>query len=339
MADRRWRDILKLLERQELALKNYPRLDSVLYFDRGRYFDVSLDAAKGKPTAFSWYEPAELIEILKPILDERPPAASVVPFTDVPTHVLSDVAEVGPLARRLEAELDDGTRWITGTWWTKPRLMRGRNGWLALEVDKRRLKGIEQWEEARVRAELTRVVLANRDATTEAVVATLRSRVLELEATVDGQLDQLSDGEHAWETRDEADFPVVYLRRGKEYVGLKLNEGDVYELLWTSRAYVAYEMLRAATSGKPGRVKAIEPKLRKELAEKADRSKYMALMRAGKLKVGSVPAQTDSEWWLHFKKGKFWTNYSMDGEDYELSENEARAIFRDRRFMYVSFED
>jgi hypothetical protein len=327
------------MERQELALKNYPRPDSLLYFDRARYFDVSLDPAAGHPTGFSWYEPSELLEIVKPILDEQPPPASVVPFSDVPARVLSDVASVERLARQLEAELADGTRWITGTWWTKPRLMRGRDGWLALDVEKGRLKGIEQWDEARVRAELTRVVLADHKAKAEPVASALRSRVLELEAAIDRQLDQLSDGVHAWETRDAADFPVVYLRQGKEYVGVKLNEGEVYELLWTSRAYVAYEMLRAATSGKPGRVKAIEPKLRKELADKADRSKYMALMRAGKLKVGAVPAQTDSEWWLHFKKGKFWTTYSMDGEDYALSETEAKAILRDRRYMYVSFED
>jgi hypothetical protein len=339
VVDRRWRDVLQLLERQEFALKNHPRPDSLLYFDRGRYFDVSFDAATAKPTAFSWYEPGELLEIVNPILDEHPPAASLVPFTAVPAHVRSRVAQVERLARRLEAELADGTRWIIGTSWAKPRLMRGHIGWLGLDVEKRRLKGIEQWEEARVRAELTRVVIANREAKTQPVVSALRSRVLELESTVEAQLDQLSDGAHAWETRDEADFPVAYVRRGEEHVGLKLNEGEVYELLWTSRSYVKYEMLRAATAGKPGRVKLIEPKLRKELAEKADRSKYMALMRAGKLKVGAVPAQTDSEWWLHFKKGKFWTTYSMDGEDYELSETEARRILRDRRYMYVSFED
>ena len=338
MADRRWRDILQLIERQEVALKNHPRPDSLLYFHRGRYFDVSLDAA-GKPTAFSWYEPAELLEIVEPILDEHPPKASVVPFSDVQAHVLSEVAEVERIARHLEVELADGTRWITGTWWTKPRLMRGRSGWLALEIEKRRLNGIEQWDEARVRAELTRVVHANREAKTEPVVPKVRSRALEIEASVDAQLDQLSDGVHAWETRDEAKFLVAYLRRGEEHVGLKLNEGEVYELLWTSRPYVAYEMLRAATAGKPGRVKVIEPKLRKELAEKADRSKYMAMMRAGKLKVGAVPAQTDSEWWLHFKQGKFWTHYSMDGDDYELSEAEATAILRDHRYTYVSFED
>ena len=217
--------------------------------------------------------------------------------------------------------------------------MRGRDGWLALDVEKRRLKGIEQWEEARVRAELTRVVFANRKAKTEPVASAFRSRVLELEAAIVRQLDQLSDGDQAWETRDEAAFPVVYLRQGKEYVGLKLNEGEVYEVLWTTRDYVAYEMLRMATAGKPGRVMAIEPKLRKELAEKADRSKYIALMRAGKLKLGAVPAQTDSEWWLHFKRGKFWKHYSMDGKSYALSEREATAILRDRRYMYVSFED
>jgi hypothetical protein len=337
MGSRSWRDILQLLERQEIALKNHPRPDSLLYFDRGRYFDVSLDA--GKPTAFSWYEPGELREIIKPILDEHPPSGSVVPFSDVPGHVLSEVAEVERLAHKLEAELADGTRWMTGTWWTKPRLMRGRSGWLALEIEKRRLAGIEQWDEARVRAELTRVVHANREARTEPAVQKLRSRALEIEASVDAQLDQLSDGAYAWETRDEARFKVAYLRRGEEYVRLKLNEGEVYELLWTSRAYVAYELLKAATAGKPGQVKVIEPGLRKELAEKADRSKYMAMMRAGKLKVGAVPAQTDSEWWLHFKRGKFWTHSSMDREDYELSEAEATAILRNHRYMYVSFED
>ncbi|HXN03142.1 MAG TPA: hypothetical protein VN973_14795 [Candidatus Dormibacteraeota bacterium] len=340
MADRTWRDVLQHLERQQLALKNYPRPDSLLYFDRGRYFDVSLDYADaGKATAFSWYEPGELLEILKPILDEHPPAFAVVPFSDVPPSMLSKVADVERLARQLEVELADGTRWITGTWWTKPRLMRGRSGWLALQVEKRRLKGIEQWDEARVRAELTRVVIANQEAKTEPVFSTLRARVLELEATVDAQLDRLSDGAHAWEPRDEADFAVAYLRLGEEYVGIKLNEGDVYELLWTSRGYVAYEMLRAATTGEPGRVNVIKPELREELTEKADRSKYLALMRAGKLKVGAVPAQTDSEWWLHFKRGKFWTHYSMDGEDYELSETEATAILRDHRYKYVSFED
>jgi len=115
VTNRRWRDILPLLARQELALKNYPRPDSLLYFDHGRYFDVSLDLVTGQPTGFSWYEPGELLEIVSPVLDDHPPAYAVVPFSDVPAHVLSDVAEVETKAGDLEAELADGTRWITGT--------------------------------------------------------------------------------------------------------------------------------------------------------------------------------------------------------------------------------
>jgi hypothetical protein len=62
-------------------------------------------------------------------------------------------------------------------------------------------------------------------------------------------------------------------------------------------------------------------------------------MRAGKLKVGDVPYQTDSEWWLYFKRGKFWNRSGgMDEEAYEVSQREAAAILRDRAYTFVSFE-
>jgi hypothetical protein len=102
---------------------------------------------------------------------------------------------------------------------------------------------------------------------------------------------------------------------------------------------VQNEMLEAAAAGKRGGVKAVESALRDQLSEKADRSRYMDMMRAGKLNVGAVPYQTDSEWWLYFKRGKFWNHSSMDGKDYEVSEREAAAILRDHAYTYVSFED
>jgi hypothetical protein len=98
-------------------------------------------------------------------------------------------------------------------------------------------------------------------------------------------------------------------------------------------------MFETATAGKRSGMKAVEPALRDQLSEKADRSRYMEMMRAGKLKVGAVPYQTDSEWWLYFKRGKFWNRSSMDGKDYEVSAREAAAILRDHAYTYVSFED
>jgi hypothetical protein len=338
VADRRLRDILPLLERQELAFNNYPRPGSVIYFASSFYFDVNLDEADGKVTAFCWYAPGELREILAPILDEVPPATSVVPFGKVPGRVVSDVAAAEAIARQLEAELAGGMRWIRGTWWTKPFLMRGRDGWLAIEVEKRRLRDMRRWDPPRVRTDLTRVVLEDRNARAQPIDSKLRSRVLELESTVGEQLNQLLDPARGWEVRDE-DSRVIYVRHGDEYVGVNQHQGNVYELFWASRIRVQNEMLEAAAAGKRGGVKAVESALRDQLSEKADRSRYMDMMRAGKLKVGAVPYQTDSEWWLYFKRGKFWNHSSMDGKDYEVSEREAAAILRDHAYTYVSFEN
>lgn len=338
MADRRLRDLLPLLERQELYFQDYPRPRSTLYFARGFYFDVALEEASTNLASFCWYEPDELRAVLAPILDEVPPASSIAPFSQLPVQVVTDVARVENRVGQLEAELAVGTRGITGTWWSKPVLMRGRDGWLALELEKRRLNRVARWEPLDIRAELTRVVIKDHAARTQPVDKKLRSRVLELEGLAETQLNQLDDEGLAWESRDE-DENAVYVRRGEEYIALKLSRGVVYELFWTSRQHVLNKMLEAALAGKRGQVKAIETKLRDDLSEKADRSRYMDLMRAGKLKVGAVPYQTDSEWWLYFKRGKFWNRLSMDGEKYELSERDAAAILRDRAYTYVSFEE
>ena len=58
-------------------------------------------------------------------------------------------------------------------------------------------------------------------------------------------------------------------------------------------------------------------------------------MRAGKLKVGAVPAQTDSEWTLYFSKGKFRIRYSMDGHSSPVSEREALGILSRRDYSFV----
>jgi hypothetical protein len=238
----------------------------------------------------------------------------------------------------LEAELADGKRWIRGTWWTKPFLMRASDGWLAVEVEKSRLRDMRRWGAPDVRTDLTRLVLKDRKARTQLVDSKLRSQILEIESTVGEQLNQLLDGAHGWEDRDD-DSKVIYVRHGDEYIGVNQHQGNVYELFWASPMRVQNEMLEAAAAGRRGGVKAVESALRDQLSEKADRSRYMDMMRAGKLKVGAVPYQTDSEWWLYFKRGKFWNHSSMDGKDYEVSEREAAAILRDHAYTYVSFEN
>lgn len=338
MADRRLRDLLPLLERQELYFQNYPRPHAIFYFARGLFFDVTLEEASTKLASFCWYEPDEIREVLAPILDKQPPAASIAPFSQAPATLLTDVADAERRARQLDAELAEGTRAIKGTWWTKPLLMRGRDGWLALEFEKRRLNRVARWDAVDVRTELTRVVVQDHMARTEPVDAKLRSRVLELENMAEAQLNQLLDGGHRWEG-NAADSKISYVRHRNEYVGVLQDKSAVYELFWASRLYVVNKMFEAAVAGKPGRVKSVEPELRHELSEKADRSSYMRLMRAGKLKVGDVPYQTDSEWWLYFKRGKFWNRSGgMDEEAYEVSQREAAAILRDRAYTFVSFE-
>jgi hypothetical protein len=311
---------------------------SIFFFVDGLYFDVNLDDSRSKPRAFCWYKPVELSEILAPMLGDVPPARAVAPFSEVPKQVLSDVIDIRRLAKDLEAELADGSRWITGTWWTKPRIMRGGGGWLGLEVDKRRLTGVARWDDTSFRSELTKILLLDRAAHAEPVDARLRSQALEHEAKAEAELEQLVAGPAGWEIADDPDSTLMYVRDGDEFIAFNAYRGHVHELFWASREHVLHKMLATATAGKRGTFKAVDDKLRKELADKTDRSRYMAMMRSGKLKVGAVPFQTDSEWWLLFKNGKFWHHSGMDDDDYEVSEAEAAAILRDHAYTYVSFE-
>lgn len=335
--------MLEILEHGDAVLRGFPSREwpdrHALFFASGVFLELRLEP--GEQTTIegmTWYEPEMVRQVAETMLQETVPDDCLRPLSELPKAVQDDALELYRLASGLRERLADGTRWVKGTRWTEPFVMKGSVDWLALEVHRRKLTGLAHWDETDVRSELCQVMLRDRAAQASPGDSRLRKRALELDARATSELDALDDLAMGFVVNEGHGFERICVRRGDGFARLHLLDGKLYELDWWSAEGVRHEILRALVSNSGGRLIGLGQELLDSIAVKTDRSQYPRLMRAGKLKVGAVPAQTDSEWTLYFSKGKFRIRYSMDGRSSPVSEREALGILSRRGYSFVVFE-
>jgi hypothetical protein len=309
----------------------------------GVFITVSVEpGAHDQLAAMSWYEPDMLRRIAAPILAEEVPDGSLRPRAELWSGIDDRAVEIYKRALVIRSELEDGRRWIKGTRWTEPYLTRGGSGWLALELEKGKLVDMWRRNEDDLRAELCQVVMRDSQAHAVPVDSRIRDHALEIDAKAEAQLVALKDEGMGFEVKRERWLREILVQRGDEFAHLHVADGRLYMLDWTSAAVVRGEIAQRLVRGRRGgrgKLVKLDSALVEQLAWKTDRAMYPRLMREGKLRVGAIPAQTDSEWTLLYTKGEFRMRYAMDGSTSPISEPEADRILSTRGYGFVLFED